>query len=383
MPKFLVDSLSLELLNFKKRKKNIKGHPILYILVTFVCILSIDMIYRYVNYDLFIDPSYIHMLVFDLTWSLIIVSVLLLLPEMFRKVLLFIIILVFIVAGFAQSVSSILMGGVMSSSVLVDAPEGTVFTRLVLGTLTADLFYYIIPFALISSSMFFRMRLSAPVKKTMIIFGLTIVSIVGTGFYTSRDIFNNQVESTDNLEKFIYLEEHDVVATRLGITTYTLKDIYNNLLGLNSNLYNLENDKSNLLGQLEGYLSQTVHNTSDYTGVFKDKNLILIQVESLDHIAVNPEVMPTLANLKATGMNFKNFISPLYMRTTSDIEFAVQTGIPPSGLNTNSISDCGGNVYPNAIVNLFNDTRYTTASFHNYDDSIYPRNEFYDNLGSD
>ncbi|XMB67849.1 sulfatase-like hydrolase/transferase [Mycoplasmatota bacterium zrk1] len=381
MPKYLLSEFSDKIPNSKSYKVGVKGYPFLFVAVVFLCLLSIDMIFRYINYGLLIDPSFVHILLYDLTWSLLFVSILLMLPAAFRKPLFFLTIIIFIVVAIGQSIARHILLGVLSFSMYFESGKGVSFASMIIDAVHKGFLFYLISFGILLFFTFLRFKLKANFKKRFIIVLLSIIFVLTTGFYTSYYEFNNRVESTNNYEKFVYLEEHDVVAVRLGLTTYTIKDFYNNYLHLNTSKYNLDNDKDNLLGQLEEYLNKTIHKSNDYSGMFEDKNLILIQAESLDHIAITEEVMPTLYSMKWSGLYFENFFAPMYMRSTSDTEFAVQTGILPSGIAGNSLKQFTNNKFPDALVELFNERGYSTAAFHNYDDTYYNRREFYNQLG--
>ena len=51
---------------------------------------------------------------------------------------------------------------------------------------------------------------------------------------------------------------------------------------------------------------------NDYTGIFKNKNVIFILMESIDDFVVTEEYMPTLYRLQNEGFNFKNRYSPTF-----------------------------------------------------------------------
>ena len=57
------------------------------------------------------------------------------------------------------------------------------------------------------------------------------------------------------------------------------------------------------------------------TGIFKDKNLILIMVEAFDMIAINEKLTPTLYKLSTEGLNFDNYYTPKYSCTIGESEF--------------------------------------------------------------
>ena len=58
------------------------------------------------------------------------------------------------------------------------------------------------------------------------------------------------------------------------------------------------------------FMNRPISNKNDYTGLFKDKNLIVIMMESVGEIFINPEYYPTFYKLYTEGWSFKNAYSP-------------------------------------------------------------------------
>ena len=87
-----------------------------------------------------------------------------------------------------------------------------------------------------------------------------------------------------------------------GLYEYPLRDLY---------IYTkqLINPKTKeKVEEVNRYLNSLdfIEEKNKYTGIFKDKNLIMIMMESIDISQVNKEVMPTLSYLAKTGINFEN-----------------------------------------------------------------------------
>ncbi|XMB86422.1 sulfatase-like hydrolase/transferase [Mycoplasmatota bacterium WC44] len=238
---------------------------------------------------------------------------------------------------------------------------------------------FFIPFLIMFGLSISRIRLKSSFRKRFIHLLLCITVILGTVIYSSTPIFSNEVETNTNYEKVIYFEELDAVSSRLGVTTLTIRSLYNEFLNKEGN-YNLISN-SNLLGQLESYLQNTNKIDNNYTDVLSGKNLIMIQVDNLDHIALNSDVMPTLTRLQNEGVFFRNYYST-YLIENGDTEFAVQTGVIPTD-QTSNIRKFRRNGFSDSLVSLFNNLGYTTLTFYNDSNNYYSRNNFYYNLGYD
>ena len=144
----------------------------------------------------------------------------------------------------------------------------------------------------------------------------------------------------------------------------------------------IENETNSKIKALhQFYLNQRVTPKNDYTGLFKDKNLILIMVEAFDYLAINEEVTPTLYKLKNEGWFFDNYYAPKYSCTTGESEYIGLTSIIPSP------TVCTPNTYVNnnyetAIFNIFNKSNYYSSSYHNWTDQFYERSKLHKNMGS-
>ncbi len=129
------------------------------------------------------------------------------------------------------------------------------------------------------------------------------------------------------------------------------------------------------------YMAQSITPKNEYTGKFKDKNLILIMVEAFDQIAINEQLTPTLYKLKTEGMYFDNYYTPKYSCTTGESEFIGLTSIIPSN-TVCTPNTYKNNIYKTSIFNLFNNSDYFSTSYHNWRDEYYERRILHKSMGS-
>jgi len=121
---------------------------------------------------------------------------------------------------------------------------------------------------------------------------------------------------------------------------------------------------------------------NEYTGRFKDYNLILITAEGYSHYAVNEEVTPTLYKMQHEGFNFTNFYNPIWGVSTSDGEYVATTGlIPKSGVW--SMYKSGAISMPFTMGNQLRNLGYKTMAYHNHTYDYYNRDISHPNLGYD
>lgn len=129
------------------------------------------------------------------------------------------------------------------------------------------------------------------------------------------------------------------------------------------------------------YINQSITDKNEYTGIFKDKNLILIMVEAFDMSAIDPILTPTLYKMSQNGWYFNNYYAPKFSCTTGESEFIALTSIIPS----NSVCtpyEYVNNNYGASIFNLFNESGYRSTSYHSWTDQYYPRTKLHKNMGS-
>lgn len=119
---------------------------------------------------------------------------------------------------------------------------------------------------------------------------------------------------------------------------------------------------------------------NEYTGKYKDYNLICITAEGFSPYAIREDLTPTLYKLSQEGYQFTNFYTPLWELSTSDGEYAICTSqIPDSGVW--SMAATGSNQMPFTLGNQLKEKGYHTMAFHNHDYDYYDRNISHPNLG--
>ncbi len=120
--------------------------------------------------------------------------------------------------------------------------------------------------------------------------------------------------------------------------------------------------------------------TNEYTGMFKDFNLIFLTAEAFSPYAISEDLTPTLYKLANEGFVFQNFYNPVWGVSTSDGEYVNCLGlIPKSGVW--SMSHSSDNWLPFTMGNQFLAQGYTTLAYHNHTYDYYDRDLSHPNLG--
>ncbi|MCQ4088045.1 LTA synthase family protein [Saccharibacillus sp. JS10] len=127
-------------------------------------------------------------------------------------------------------------------------------------------------------------------------------------------------------------------------------------------------------------------NHANYYGAAQGKNLIILQMESLQNFMIGlkidgQEITPNLNKLSKEGLYFPNFYQSAGQGNTSDAEFTVNTSfyIPPRKA---SVIAYGEKELP-SLPKLLKEHGYTSATFHTNDVSFWSRNQLYAALGFD
>lgn len=177
---------------------------------------------------------------------------------------------------------------------------------------------------------------------------------------TSNDIKEENEQSNDNTEEQEQQPEYNKIELQID------------------ELINQTNDK-NLQNIYKYIQSVEPSNKNEYTGYFKDKNLIFILAEGFNTIAVDENLTPTLYKLTNSGFVFNNFYSPVFLSTTGG-EFQATTGLIP----TQSILSIWKNNTPTieyALGNSFSKVGYTANAYHNWTYNYYSREKTMRTLG--
>ncbi len=143
-----------------------------------------------------------------------------------------------------------------------------------------------------------------------------------------------------------------------------------------------KNEKKSNYKRLNNYfLSQEITDRNDYTGIFKDKNLIVIMMESTNTIVLDERFFPNMHKLYTEGWAWTNNYSPRNSCSTGNNEMSGMVSLYTIN-NSCTANNYRKNVYPEAIFNLFNNSGYTTTSYHNYTEQYYYRSTIHKNMGS-
>ncbi len=151
-------------------------------------------------------------------------------------------------------------------------------------------------------------------------------------------------------------------AQKYGFISFYARDL---LSFTKSDLNNIE---------LENKVETKTVNT--HTGQFEDKtNVVYITAESLDDIAIDETLTPTLYKMSQDGIFFENYYN--LTNNTNASEFSSLTSVHPP-IDNSHLEDFSGTI--NSLPNLFNEEDFCTFSFHLNRANYYARDEVYSNI---
>ena len=131
-------------------------------------------------------------------------------------------------------------------------------------------------------------------------------------------------------------------------------------------------------------LNNYVQNTeptlqNEYTGIFKDYNLIYITAESFSRMGISRELTPTLYKLTNNGFVFNNFYTPNNLSTIGG-EFQSLTGLYPD-MAILSKWRSASNYFPYGLANIFKNEGYNTYAYHDNSYVFQDRNKYLQSQG--
>ena len=166
-----------------------------------------------------------------------------------------------------------------------------------------------------------------------------------------------------------------------GFYKYIEKDFFKTYLNFKLIFRKEEKEELDFLKNI--YKDTKIHGENEYTGRFKDKNVIFVQMEGMDDWLLNEENTPTLYSLKKNSFDFTDHYSYFISGgSTINSEFCINTGFhSPLSLTGNSYDFYKNNF--NSLPKKFKKLGYISKAFHFNDPEFYHRKLNYLGWGYD
>lgn len=194
-------------------------------------------------------------------------------------------------------------------------------------------------------------------------FGGATTSLEWSAWRNKRNIYNNFNDNNKSMEL-------------VGMFEYNVRNMYITFFRED----NVEDSES--LDFLDNIFNENPTHQNSYTGLFEGKNLIFLQLESIDTFLVNEETMPNLMELKKHSIDFTDHYSFVNGGgSTFNSEFMINTGYAtPYSFNRNAYTFSKNN-FDYSLPNLFKSVGYTVNAFHMNSSEYYSRGVNYKNFG--
>lgn len=182
----------------------------------------------------------------------------------------------------------------------------------------------------------------------------------------------------------IHKEERiiDTMATaeKKGIFTYELLQYYQDTRQVGQSKSFTNEDIVKIKG------TKMIGEGNKHFGEGKDKNLIMVQLESFQNIIINSsvdgqEITPHLNRLVWESYYYNHVFQQIGAGNTSDAEFMANTSIYPAGLQ--ATSKAFGDKQIPSLPRILNNKGYKTATFHTGEVTYWNRDQLYPALGFD
>ena len=238
---------------------------------------------------------------------------------------------------------------------------------------------------------------------------LILIGIIPISLLLSILVLNTDKDKNYNAKDLYYNTHAPTISTqKLGLLTTMRLDLKRAIFGFTDkimledkeieevnksenkkeyNILNIDFDKlieeedNDKIRSLHKYFkSVTPTEKNKYSGMFKDKNLIVITAEAFSPIAIDKELTPTLYKMYTEGFSFSNFYTPIFYVSTSDGEYVSLTSLlPKEGIW--SFQESSKISLPFVYGNILKNYGYSANAYHNGRYNYYKRNLSHPNMG--
>lgn len=187
-----------------------------------------------------------------------------------------------------------------------------------------------------------------------------------SSFRNPRNIYNSYSDSNKSMRVS-------------GLYEYSFRNFYITFLKPKENI---NSEDKEFLDNI--YIEEDTKQPDEYTGIFKDKNVIFLQLEGMDDWLLTKKTTPNLYGLMENSINFKDHYS-IYTGggSTFNSEFAVNTGFTTPVSYTENVYTLNTNTFDYTMAKLFKKEGYAVNAFHMNTSGFYSRGINYKAWGYD
>lgn len=408
-------------------KKYINKNILLNTIINFTFLILIEIIFKIVNFYNLIDYSSIRILIYSFLLSFIIGNLEYFINKKLHKYINIVLIFISSIYALAETGFNNFIGVYMSLGTSSQLRAVIDYIREFI--LSFKWYYYFLLLPYILMVLYYIFINEKIINKYNISMSKNNYKLLNKGLYVKKlslsililcmfsnlylltiyvPFMQNKLQTVSNKKLFKSPSVPSIAVKQFGIITFGILDVNNYFFPAKvseeykieneSNKYAkenstrkfddtnwnnlIDNETNDTLNTLNKYfINNDVTDTNNYTGMFKDKNLIVIMLESVNDIIINKEDYPNFYKMYSEGWHWKNNYSPRNSCSTGNNEMSGMTSLF-SIYNTCTANNYRKNTYFEAIFNLFNNKGYNTFSAHDYTEHYYYRNEIHTNMGS-
>lgn len=224
-------------------------------------------------------------------------------------------------------------------------------------------FLFILDFIVLGIFVFFTRKSYIAVKRRAPISFLVI--LISSIVFIAYVPFNLHILKNEDVKNGYIFSNYDPTNTARYFSPlgYHIFDAYN--VYQDSKPYELEDEDRSQIEEF--YASKENLPDNEYAGLLEGKNLLVIQVESLESFVMGKEVngqkiTPVMDDLISKGLYFPNIYEQVNEGTSSDADLMINTSMFPVRRGS-TFFRYPGNTY-NSLPNLLEEKNYSTIAIH-------------------
>jgi len=373
------------------------------ILKTFICLFLIDTIFTIISFGLNNPMSFLRFGLFDLALSILLETIMIFLKDTIKRIISIIFISFFSIYALVELQFKNFVGSFYSFQAVSKGFGGiSQYSFYFISSIKIHYLLVLIPIVLIIG-LNFKKKEEIKIKKIVL---LNISLSILLSFISFGSINYSNDETL--IDSYKYHNNHEYLLSSISVIPFFFDDILCTInppeVKIDIEIEEHEEeiieeeektryfDDSKLvsdsrldstLSTIDKYiLNKPIEQPNEMTGVFEGYNLIYVLVESLDYLAIDKDLTPTLYKMYTQGYGFNNHYTPEYSCGTGDSEYVSMTGQFPL-VSVCSLYSINNQNLDTSIANLFKNAGYDTYGFHNWNDNFYPRSTLSKSYGID
>jgi lipoteichoic acid synthase len=198
---------------------------------------------------------------------------------------------------------------------------------------------------------------------------------------TALVFFNLGLSESERPQLLTRTFDREMLVKNIGTYNYHIYDVF---LQSKSSAQRAMADGSELAG-IDNYIRASyIKPDEEMFGIGKDKNLIIVSMESLQNFVINEkvngeEITPFLNDFIGESYYFDNFYHQTQQGKTSDSEFLLDNSLYP--LNRGAVFFTHSGNQFDSMTESLNENGYYTTAMHANNKSFWNRDIMYDSLG--